>query len=88
MSKMSILTYNRANIVIVKNAIILNNIQNILRDTEVVICIILVILKRVSGLNHYFDIIYYSRPTQDIIVKQYSTLNWNLMFYFSFIIVL
>jgi hypothetical protein len=42
-----------------------NNIRNIfiLRDTQVVICIILVILKRASGLNHYFDIIYYSRPT-------------------------
>ena len=56
-SKMSTLTYNRANSVIIKNAIILNIIQNIfkLRDTEFVICIILV-LKRADDLNHYLNI--------------------------------
>jgi len=38
----------------------LNIIHNIfiIRDTEVVICIILVLLKRVDGLNQYINIIY------------------------------
>ena len=47
-SKMPSLTYNRANSVIIKNVIMLNIIHNIfnLLDTEVVICIILVLLKR------------------------------------------
>ena len=46
-------TYN-----IIKNAIILNIRHNILnrRDTEIVIYKILVILKRVDGINHYLNI--------------------------------
>jgi len=53
MRKMATLTYN----VIIKNAMILNIIYNIfnLRYTEVVICIILVILKRVVGLHNDFN---------------------------------
>ena len=45
-SEMLTLTYNRANSVIINNAIILNSIHNIfnLRDTEVAICIILVLI--------------------------------------------
>jgi hypothetical protein len=48
--------------VIIKNAIVLNIIHNVfnLCDTEVVICIILVLLKRAAyGLNHYLNIRYY-----------------------------
>ena len=52
-SKMPTLTYNRANSVIIKNAIIQNIFK--LRDTEFVICIILV-LKRADVLNHYLNI--------------------------------
>ena len=51
-------TYNRANSVNIKYAIILN-IKHVifnLHDTEVVICIILFLLKRVDGLNHYLNI--------------------------------
>ena len=48
-SKVSALTYNRGNSVVIENSIILNIIQNTLfvfnlRDTEVVICIILVLI--------------------------------------------
>jgi len=45
---MTTLAYSKATGVIIKNAIILNIMQNIfnLRDTEVVTCIILVLLKR------------------------------------------
>jgi hypothetical protein len=55
---MSILTFNRIDSVIIKNAVILNIKHNIfnLRDTEVVICIILVLLKIVDGLNNYLNI--------------------------------
>ena len=47
-SKMSTLTYNQANSVITKNTIILNIIHNIfnLRDTEVVVCILIILLKK------------------------------------------
>ena len=50
---------NRLNSVIIETATILNIIHNIfnLRDTEVVICIILVLLKRADDLNHYLNII-------------------------------
>ena len=43
------------NSVIIKNVIILNNLHDIfhLYDTDVVICIILVLLKRADGPNHY-----------------------------------
>ena len=48
----------RANNAIVKNAIILNIIQNILNlhDKDVVVCIIFVLLKRAYGFNHYINI--------------------------------
>ena len=65
--------YNQANNFIIKNATILNIIHNNifnLCDTEVVICILLVLLKRVGGLNHYLNIRYYIRSSYDIIVKQ------------------
>ena len=41
-----------------QNVLILNIIHNIfnLRDTEVVICILLVLLSRVDNLNHYLNI--------------------------------
>jgi hypothetical protein len=49
-SKIPTITYNRASIIIIKNAIILNIIHNIFnhRDTQDVICI-LVILKRADS---------------------------------------
>jgi hypothetical protein len=49
-SKMTTLTYNRANGVFIKNGIIMNIIYNTFnfRDTEIVICILLVLLKRYS----------------------------------------
>jgi hypothetical protein len=52
-SKMPTLTYNRANCVITKNSITLNIIHHIfnLRDTEVVICIILVLLNDIVWHN-------------------------------------
>ena len=48
----------RANNAIVKNAIILNIIQNILNlhDKDVVVCIIFVLLKRAYGFSHYINI--------------------------------
>jgi len=51
---MPALTYNQANSVITKNAIILNIIHNIfnLRDTEVVVCILIILLKKADGLNN------------------------------------
>jgi hypothetical protein len=57
-SKMTTLIYNQANIVMIKDAIILNIIHNIfnLRDSEVVICKIKVLLKRVDGISHYLNI--------------------------------
>ena len=50
---MSTLTYNQANKVVIKNALILNIIHYIfnLRDTEVVTSIISVLLKGSNGLN-------------------------------------
>ena len=53
------------------NHIILNIIHNIFtyRDTEVVICMILVLLKKDDGLAHYQDISSYTRSSHDIIMK-------------------
>jgi hypothetical protein len=67
---MSILTYNQPNNFIIKNAIILNIIHNIciLRDTEVVICLILVLLKRVGDLNYHLNVLKDSLKTFDLIV--------------------
>jgi hypothetical protein len=44
--------------VIIKNAIFLNIIHNTfnLGDTEIVICIILVLINRADSLNHYLNI--------------------------------
>jgi hypothetical protein len=44
--------------VVIKNALILKILHNIfnLRDTEVVICIILVLLRSTDGLNHHLNI--------------------------------
>ena len=52
--KMPALTYNQANSTITKNAIILNIIHNIfnLRDTEVVVCILLILLKQADNFNN------------------------------------
>ena len=60
-SKMPTLTHNnRLNSFIIKNAIILNTIYTCdifnLHDTEVVIYIILVLLKRANGFNHHINI--------------------------------
>jgi len=57
-SKKSILTYNRANSFIIKNAIILNTIhtQFNMSDTEVVIRILLVLIKTADDLNHSLNI--------------------------------
>ena len=51
-------TYNQENSVIIKNIIILNIIHNIfnLHETEVVICIILVLFKRADDHKHYLNI--------------------------------
>jgi hypothetical protein len=56
-NKMSTLTYNRANSLTLKSVIILNIIHNIfnLRDTEVVLCILLVLLKRASDHHHFLN---------------------------------
>jgi len=61
---MPTLTYNRASRVIKENATILNIIHNIfnLRDTEVVICMLLVLYKRGDGINH-LNIRYYTRSS-------------------------
>jgi len=66
-SNMPTFIYNRANKVIIKNAIILKIMYNIflLRATEAVICIILVLLKSAYSLNHYLNIRQY-----DIIGKK------------------
>ena len=52
-STMTTLTYNQVDSIIIKTAMILNIIHNMLnlRDTEVTICIILVVLKRADVLN-------------------------------------
>jgi len=45
--------------------------------TEVVIWILLVVLlMRVNGLNHYLNITWYKRPSYDIIVKQVKFVNF------------
>ena len=53
-SKMSTLTYNQANSIITKNAIILNIIHNIfnLRDTEIDVYILIILLKKADDLNN------------------------------------
>ena len=58
-NKMSTLTYNRANSLTLKSVIILNIIHNIfnLRDTEVVLCILLVLLKRASDHHQFLNMI-------------------------------
>ena len=50
---MSKIAYNRANSVIMKNAITLNTMHNAFnpRDTEVIICILLVLLQTADGIN-------------------------------------
>ena len=57
-SKMPDFTYSQLNSVILKNVIIFNITHNIchLRDTDVFICVILAILKRVDDLHHYLNI--------------------------------
>jgi len=57
-SKTSTLTNNRANSVITKNSVILNIIHNKfnIRNTEVVICIMFVLVKRVDDLDHYLTL--------------------------------
>jgi hypothetical protein len=70
-SKMLTINYNWENNFIIKNAIILNIIHVFnLRDTEVVMCMILVLLKRTDDLKHYLNIRQYTRPSLDIIGKQ------------------
>ena len=84
-SKMLTINYNWENNFIIKNAIILNiihvfNLRDTevvvcmilvnLRDTEVVVCMILVLLQRTDDLNHYLNIRQYTRPSLDIIGKQ------------------
>ena len=78
-NKMTNPTYNRARSSIIKNVLILSNVHNIFnpRDTEVVICVMLIILKRADGINQHLNIRCYTRPSSDIPVKQYSTLNRN-----------
>jgi predicted transcriptional regulator len=51
---MSTLTYNQANSIITKNAIILNIIHNIfnLRDTEIDVYILIILLKKADDLNN------------------------------------
>ena len=41
-----------------------------MRDTEVVICVILVLLKRADDIKHHQNIGWYTRPSYDIIVRQ------------------
>jgi len=56
-----VFTYIWMNSVCIKTAIIWNSIHNIfnLRDTDVVIYMILVLLKKADDLNHYLNIRYY-----------------------------
>ena len=56
-------TYNQENSVIIKNIIFLNIKHNIfnLRETAVVICIILVQFKKVDDHKHYLNIRLYTR---------------------------
>jgi hypothetical protein len=57
-SKMATLMHNKTNRVALKNVLILNIIHDILnfRSTEIVICIILDLIKRVNGLSHHLNI--------------------------------
>jgi arginine deiminase len=77
--KIPILIYNRDNSVIIKNGIILNITYNIfnIREAEVVICMILVLLKRADVINHCLNI----RYTQGHRKTQQSPLNHNLRHY-------
>ena len=77
-SKMPTLAHNWANSVTIKNVTTLNIIQYIVnlcdtQDTQVVICIILVLLKRYSDLNHHLNIRLYTmalqRQNRDTIVN-------------------
>ena len=65
-SKMPTLTQHWLRIVVVKNALILKFIHNTfnLRYIEVVICLILVILKRADGFNHNLYITQCRGPLQ------------------------
>ena len=61
------------NNVVVKNSLILNIIHNIFnfRDTETVICVILVIFKRASGLKHLIG--YASHSLETIFTTTFKT---------------
>ena len=76
-SIMPTLTYNWANSAIVQKDLILNIMHSTfnLSETEAVIWILSVILKRADGNNHYLNIRQYTMPSYDIIVSQWSTLN-------------
>jgi hypothetical protein len=54
-SKLPTLTYNWVSSLVIKNALILNFINNIfnLRSTKIVMRIILVLLKRADGIDHH-----------------------------------
>ena len=56
-------TYNQENSVIIKNIIFLNIMHNIfnLRETAVVICIILVLFRKVDDHKYYLNIRLYTR---------------------------
>ena len=64
-------TYNGVDSVVIKNAIILNIIHNIfnLREAEVIICLILVLLKRADVLSHYINSDTLSTLNQNLIVN-------------------
>jgi hypothetical protein len=47
-------------------------------DTEVVIWIILVLLKRADGLKHRLDIREYTRPSYDINIRQYTRPSYDI----------
>jgi hypothetical protein len=64
-------TYNGVDSVVIKNAIILNIIHNIfnLREAEVIICLILILLKRADVLGHYINSDILSTLSQNLIVN-------------------
>jgi hypothetical protein len=66
------LTYNWANSAIIQKDLILNIMHSTfnLPETEAVIWILSVILKRDDGFNHYLNIRQYTMPSYDIIVSQ------------------
>jgi hypothetical protein len=67
------------NSVVRKNSIILIFMHNIFnpRDTDVVICIIIVILKRADCHNHRLNSRLHTKPLYDKLGKLLSTLNQN-----------